>query len=210
MDILVGDDHSVVRKGLIMIIKGAYPLAHIEEASDGADLIKKLDDKPWSVIISDISMPGRSGLEVVKHVKEHYKHIPILILSVHSPEHYAVRALKAGAWGYITKESAPEELVSAIELALAGKKYVPPTVAELLIDYKTDEEFQHPHRLLSDREFAVFELLAAGKKVSDIADDLSLSINTISTYRARILEKMHITSNADMTKYAIEHNFKFD
>ena len=208
MNILIGDDHSVVRKGLKMILTEAYPHAFIEEAIDGADIIKKIDDRVWSVIISDISMPGRSGLDIVKFVKDNYPKIPVLILSVHSPEHYAVRTFKAGASGYLTKETAPEELVKAIEQILNGKKYVTPEIAELLIQYHVDEDMDQPHKTLSDREMEVFQLLAKGKKLSDIADDLSLSVNTISTYRTRILEKMHITSNADITRYAIEHGFE--
>jgi DNA-binding NarL/FixJ family response regulator len=208
MNILIGDDHSVVRKGIIMILSGAYPNSYIEEAVDGADLIKKINNKPWSVIITDLSMPGRSGMEIVKFVKDHYPKIPVLILSVHAPEHYAVRAFKAGASGYLTKESAPEELVKAIEQVLTGRKYVTPDVAELLIQYHVDEDTEEPHKMLSDREMEVFELIAKGKKITDIAEDLSLSVNTISTYRTRILEKMHMTSNAEITKYAILHGFE--
>jgi len=208
MNILIGDDHSVVRKGLKMILSEAYPHAFIEEAIDGADIIKKIEDKVWSVIISDISMPGRSGLDIIKYVKENHPKIPVLILSVHSPEHYAVRTFKAGASGYLTKETAPEELVKAIEQILNGKKYVTPEIAELLIQYHVDEDMDQPHKTLSDREMEVFQLLAKGKKLSDIADELSLSVNTISTYRTRILEKMHISSNADITRYAIEHGFE--
>lgn len=207
MNILIGDDHSVVRKGIIMILSSAYPHSYIEEAVDGADLIKKINNKPWSVIITDLSMPGRSGMEIVKFVKDHYPKIPVLILSVHAPEHYAVRAFKAGASGYLTKESAPEELVKAIEQVLTGRKYVTPDVAELLIQYHVDENTEEPHKMLSDREMEVFELIAKGKKITDIAEDLSLSVNTISTYRTRILEKMHMTSNAEITKYAILHGF---
>ena len=208
MNILIGDDHSVVRKGLKMILTEAYPHAFIEEAIDGADIIKKIEDKAWSVIVSDISMPGRSGLDIVKYVKDNYPKIPVLILSVHSPEHYAVRAFKAGASGYLTKETAPEELVKAIEQILTGKKYVTSEIAELLIQYHVNEDMEQPHKILSDREMEVFQLLAKGKKLSDIAEELSLSVNTISTYRTRILEKMHITSNADITRYAIEHGFE--
>jgi len=207
MNILIGDDHGVVRKGLRTILSDAYPLAYIEEAIDGADLLKKLDLKKWSVIVSDLSMPGRSGLEIVKVVKEHYAKIPVIILSVHSPEHYAVRAFKAGAAAYLTKESAPEELVKAIEQVLGGHKYVTPEVADLLIQYNVNDNVEELHKKLSDREMEVFEMLAKGKKITDIGEELSLSVNTISTYRARIMEKMHMTSNADITKYAIEHGF---
>ena len=208
MNILIGDDHGVVRKGLRMILTEAYPHAFIQEAVDGADLIKKIDEKKWSVIISDITMPGRSGLEIVKFVNEYYPKIPILILSVHAPEHYAVRTFKAGASGYLTKESAPEELVKAIEQVLVGKKYVTPDIAELLIQYHVDENIEEPHKMLSDREMEVFVLIARGKKITDIAEELSLSVNTISTYRTRILEKMHMSSNAEIAKYVIRHGFE--
>ena len=208
MNILIGDDHSVVRKGLRMILSEAYPHSFIEEAVDGADIIKKINDKPWSVIISDISMPGRSGLDIVKFVNEHYPKIPILILSVHAPEHYAVRTFKAGASGYLTKESAPEELVKAIEQVLSGRKYITPEIAELLVQYHVDDNTEEPHKMLSDREMEVFELIAKGKKITDIAEELSLSVNTISTYRTRILEKMHMTSNAEIAKYAMRHGFE--
>jgi len=208
MNILIGDDHSVVRKGIRMILADAYPHSYIEEAIDGADLIKKINSKPWTVIITDLSMPGRSGMEIVKFVKEHYPKIPVLILSIHAPEHYAVRAFKAGAAGYLTKETAPEELVKAIEQVLNGRKYVTPDIAELLIQYHVDENTEEPHKMLSDREMEVFELIAKGKKITDIAEDLSLSVNTISTYRTRILEKMHLSSNAEITKYALLHGFE--
>ncbi len=207
MNILIGDDHGVVRKGLRIILSEAYPHAFIEEAVDGADLIKKIDNKKWSVIISDISMPGRSGLEIVKFVNEHYPKIPVLIMSMHAPEQYAVRTFKAGASGYLTKESAPEELVKAIEQVLIGKKYVTPDIAELLIQYHVNDDTEEPHKMLSDREMEVFVLIAKGKKITDIADELSLSVNTISTYRTRILEKMHMSSNAEIAKYAIRHGF---
>ncbi len=208
MNILIGDDHSVVRKGIIMILSAAYPNSYIEEASDGAEIIKKINNKPWSVIITDLSMPGRSGLEVVKFVKEHFPKIPVLILSMHPPEHYALRAFKAGASGYITKESAPEELVRAIELVLDGRKYVTPEIAELLINFHEKENVNEPHKTLSDREMEVFSQIAKGKKITDIAESLSLSVNTVSTYRTRILEKMHMSSNADITKYTIMHGLE--
>ncbi len=207
MNILIGDDHSVVRRGIIMILSESYPHAIIEEANDGAELIKKLGEKPWSVIISDISMPGRSGLDIIKVVKEHYPQIPILILSMHAPEHYAIRAYKAGASGYLTKETATEELVKAVETVLAGRKYITKEVADMLLEYQLDHNTEEPHKSLSDREMEVFELLAKGRKLSEIAEELSLSVNTISTYRGRILEKLHLTSNAEIAKYALQHGF---
>ncbi len=206
MKILIGDDHSVVRRGLKMIILEEYPNALIQEASDGADVLKMLDDQPWDIIISDISMPGRSGVEIIKLIKELAPKIPILILSVHAAEHYAVRTLKVGASGYLTKESAPEELVKAIKQIISGRRYITPDIADLLVDQQGGlQDDDSPHKQLSNREFEVMKMIAVGKKVSDIADKLSLSINTISTYRTRILEKMNMASNAELTKYAMNN-----
>jgi two-component system, NarL family, invasion response regulator UvrY len=205
MNILIGDDHSVVRRGLKTIVEESFPNAKIVEAVDGFDLVKKLDSEKWSIIISDISMPGRTGLDIVKIIKDQYPKIPVLIMSVHSPEHYAVRMLKAGASGYLTKESAPDELVKAINQLLSGRKYITPEVADLLIEFQGDDLSDQPHKNLSDREFEVFQLIAKGRKITEIAEELFLSINTISTYRTRILEKMHMGSNAEITKYAINN-----
>ncbi|MDE3234916.1 MAG: response regulator transcription factor [Bacteroidota bacterium] len=205
MNILIGDDHSVVRKGLRLILADAFPDAFIEEASDGNQIIEKLFLKDWNIIISDISMPGKSGIEITKKAKELLPKVPVLILSVHAPEQYAVRLLKAGAAGYLTKESAPEELVNAVNQILGGRKYITPEIADLLIDYKGDATETKKHEILSDREFEVLKLIASGKTVSEIAEILSLSINTISTYRARILEKMSMNTNAELTKYAVTY-----
>jgi DNA-binding NarL/FixJ family response regulator len=150
-------------------------------------------------------MPGRSGVEIIKEVKEFAPKTPILVLSVHAAEEYAVRAIKAGASGYLTKDSAPDELVKAVEYILRGKRYITPEIAELLADSYGDNFEKAPHEILSDREFEVMKLIAAGKSISDMAEMLSLSVNTISTYRARILEKMHMHSNTELIKYAIEH-----
>ena len=204
MKILIGDDHSVVRRGLKMIILEEFPNALIQEAIDGADVLKMLDDQPWDIIISDISMPGRSGVEIIKLIKELAPKIPILVLSVHAAEHYAVRTLKVGASGYLTKGSAPEELVKAIKQIVSGRRYITPDIADLLVDQQGGlQDDNSLHKQLSNREFEVMKMIAEGKKVSDIADKLSLSINTISTYRARILEKMGMVSNAELIKYVM-------
>jgi DNA-binding NarL/FixJ family response regulator len=204
MKILIADDHSVVRRGLAMIIKDAYPFVDITEVADGTDLLKLADKENWNIIISDISMPGRSGIEMIKEIKDIVPKIPILILSVHAAEQYAVRTIKAGASGYLNKESAPEELTKAIEQILGGRKYITPEVAEMLADsLHTDTE--QPHNQLSDREFEVLKQIASGKTVTEIADILFLSPNTISTYRSRILEKMNMHTNAELTHYAISN-----
>lgn len=202
MKILIGDDHSVVRRGLKMIILDHYPDAYIQEATDGAEVLKMLDKEPWDIIISDITMSGRNGVEIVKIIKELAPKIPVLMLSMHAADQYAVRTLKAGASGYLTKESAADELIIAIKQLMNGRKYITPHVIDLLVDEQIDNDNQ-PHKKLSNREFEVMKMIAAGKKVSEIAETLSLSINTISTYRTRILEKMNVTSNAELTKYAI-------
>jgi DNA-binding NarL/FixJ family response regulator len=206
MKILIADDHSVVRKGLILILAEAYPHAKIEEVGDAVDLLKKVSKEVWTVIITDITMPGRSGIEIIKEIKDLQPKTPVLVLSVHAAEEYAVRAIKAGAAGYLTKESAPEELVKALESLLRGKRYLTSEIAELLADSYGDNFDKAPHENLSNREFEVMKLLAAGKSISEMAETLSLSVNTISTYRARILEKMHMHTNTDIIKYAIQHN----
>lgn len=206
MKIIIADDHSVVRKGLVMILKDAYPLAKITDVADANELLKKIAKEEWTVIISDISMPGRSGADVIKDIKAIAPKTPLLILSAHAPQQYAVRTIKSGASGYLTKESATEELVKAIEYVRGGRKYITPEVAELLADTYEDEMDKRPHESLSDREFAVFNLLSKGSSLSEVSNLLNISVNTVSTYRSRILEKMHMHNNADLIKYAITHN----
>lgn len=205
MKILIADDHSVVRKGLRLILAEAYPNAVIQEVGDAVDLLKKASKETWTVIISDISMPGRSGVETIKELKDLVPKTPVLILSVHAAEEYAVRTIKAGASGYLTKDSAPDELVKAVETVVGGRRYITADIAELLADSYNENLDKDIHQHLSDREFEVFKLLSAGKSISDMANTLSLSVNTISTYRARILEKMHMHNNTELIKYAIEH-----
>jgi two-component system invasion response regulator UvrY len=203
--ILIADDHSVVRRGLKQILLEEFPSAEIGEVLDAESLIKKVMTSDWDVIISDISMPGRGGLDALQHIKQAYPKLPVLILSVHPEDHYAIRVLKAGASGYLNKDMAPEELVNAVRRVMLGKKYISPTVAEKLatsLDHDTD---RLPHETLSDREFEVLKLIAAGKSVSEIAEMLSLSVTTVSTYRARILEKLQFKTNADLTLYAISN-----
>jgi len=206
MKILIADDHSVVRKGLRMILAETYPLAQITEVPDAFELLNKAGKEEWTVIISDISMPGRSGADIVKEIKELAPKTPLLILSGHAPQQYAVKTIKSGASGYLTKESAPEELVKAIEHVLGGKKYITAEIAELLAYAYGDDTDKLPHQYLSDRELEVFKLISAGNSTSEAANILSLSVNTISTYRTRILEKMHLHSNADLIKYALQHH----
>lgn len=183
----------------------SLPFAEIHDVADSAELFKKAIKENWDIIISDISMPGYSGIEILKQIKTHVPNTPVLMLSMHAPEQYAVRAIKAGASGYLTKESAPYELVTAVQQILSGRKYITNKVAEVLavsLDLDTDKL---PHELLSDREFEVLKMIVAGRSISEIGEILSLNVNTISTYRSRILDKMGLKNNADLVKYAIEH-----
>lgn len=205
MKVLIADDHAIVRKGLKQIIHEEYPQALIEEASNAEELIHKTMLDSWDVIITDLSMPGRSGLDALRQIRESFPKLPVLVLSMHPEDQYAIRVLKAGASGYINKDSAQEELIVAMNKVLNGKKYISSRVAEQMAEAIDDNSNKALHETLSDREFDVLKMLASGKAVSEIADMLSLSSTTISTYRARILEKMKMKSNADITRYALEN-----
>lgn len=203
--ILIADDHSVVRKGLKQILLDEFSSALIEEVADAEALIKKVISSQWDVVISDLSMPGRSGLDALQQIKSSHPNLPVLILSIHPEEQYALRALKSGASGYLTKDAAPDELVKAVQKILLGKKYISQSIAEKLANTFSADAGINPHESLSDREFDVMKQLANGKSVSEIADMLSLSVTTISTYRARLMTKMNLKSNSDLTRYAIEN-----
>jgi two-component system, NarL family, invasion response regulator UvrY len=202
---LIADDHSVVRKGLRQILFEAFPSAVIEEVTNAEDLLKRAIKEEWDVVISDISMPGRSGLDILQQVRLDRPKLPFLMLSMHSEDQYAIRVLKAGASGYLNKESASEELVRAVNQLLLGKKYITPSIAEKLAGILDQDTAKKPHECLSDREFEVLKLLAGGRSVSGIAEKIFLSVSTVSTYRARIMVKMDLKNNADLTLYAIEH-----
>ena len=203
--ILIADDHTIVRKGLRQILLDEFPTAEIEEVADAEALIQKVMTAKWDVIVSDLSMPGRSGLDALQQIKISHPNLPVLILSIHPEEQYALRALKSGASGYLSKDTAPDELVKAVQRVLLGKKYIPQGIAEKLAGTFSSDTLLSPHESLSDREFHVMKLLANGKSVSEIADMLSLSVTTLSTYRTRIMTKMNLKSNADLTRYAIEN-----
>lgn len=203
--VLIADDHTVVRRGLKQILLEGFPTAAIEEVPDAEELIKRVMQSEWDVIISDLSMPGRSGLDALQQIKQLNPKLPVLILSIHPEEHYALRVLKAGASGYLSKDSAPDELVTAVNKVLLGKKYITDSIAEKLASVLDKDSNKAPHEVLSDREFSVLKLLAAGKSVSEIAESLFLSVTTVSTYRSRIMSKMNMKNNADLTLYAVEH-----
>lgn len=204
--ILIADDHIVVRKGLRQILAEEFTDAHIEDVADAEELITKVIKEKWDVIISDLTMPGKSGLDALLYIKQNYPALPVLILSIHPEEQYAIRVLKAGASGYLSKDTAPDELVNAVKRVMQGKKYITLSIAEKIADSLDHGSDKKLHEYLSDREFNVFKMLAAGKAVGEIAESLSLSVTTVSTYRARILGKMNMKSNANLTLYAIENN----
>ena len=204
LKILIADDHAVVRKGLKQILLEEYPSAQIGEVADAESLISEIVANQWSVVICDMNMPGRSGLDALSQIKQIAPHVPVLIMSMYPEEQYALRVLKAGASGYLGKESIHDHIISAIQTVQLGKKFITPSVAEKLADAVRDDAGQDPHELLSDREFDVFKLLAGGKSVSEIAAQLSLSTTTVSTYRTRIMGKMNIKTNAELTRYALE------
>lgn len=203
--ILIADDHAILRKGLRRILTEMDKEYDIDEASNGYEVIEKIRERDYDLILLDISMPGLSGLDALKQIKAENPKLPVLILTMHPEEQYALRALKAGASGYLTKESVPDELMSAIRKILRGGKYISNSLAERLafaIDEKTEKQ---PHELLSDREYQVFCLIASGKGLTEIAEEMSLSVKTVSTYRSRILEKMKMKSNAELIHYAIKN-----
>ena len=205
MRILIADDHAIVRRGLSEILLEEYPSAFVEEVGNADTLLNRALADNWDIVISDLMMPGRSVLEVLQQIKQHAAQLPVLILSIFPEEQYATRVLKAGASGYINKDAAPTELVKAVQRILQGRKYITPNIAEMLASDLTLSTDKAPHELLSDREFHVMKLLAEGKTISDIAEMLSLSPTTISTYRARIMEKMKMRANAELARYALEN-----
>lgn len=207
MKILIADDHAVVRRGIQQILTDSYHDVETGEAANAEEALELIRKERWDIVIIDISMPGRSGLDALKEIKKTNPTLPVLMLSIHPEEQFATRALKAGASGYLTKESAPDELVLAINKALSGGKYVSTKLAEQLAeDLKIGSDDIPLHKKLSDREYEVLLLIASGKSISDIAEQFSLSVKTISTYRSRILEKTNMKSNADIVRYAITHD----
>jgi two-component system, NarL family, invasion response regulator UvrY len=205
MKILITDDHAVVRQGLKQILLEEFTRAEFGEATNAQEAIDRVWKENWDVVVLDITMPGRSGLEVLKEIKKSRPKLPVLVLSMHPEDQFAVRILKIGASGYMTKESAPNELVGAVRKVIAGGRYVSPSLAEKMASYLAVDVQTPPHERLSDREFLVLRLIASGKTPTAIAKELGLSVKTISTYRMRILEKMSMLNNAQLTHYAIQN-----
>ena len=206
INILIADDHELIREGLQKILKKEMDMEVMGEARNAREVFDQVKNRKLSIVLLDISMPGLSGLDVLTELKQSYPKLPVLILSMHPEDRFAVRALKAGAAGYVTKDSAVTELVQAIRKVVTGGRYVSVRLAEKLVE-ELDQGTEKPvHEMLSDREFQVMRMVAAGKKMSEIAEELSLSVSTVSTYRQRILEKMNMGSNVDLIRYAIENH----
>ena len=204
MKILIGDDHAVFRRGLKETLSEAFPRIVFGEARTAQETFELAQRQNWDVIILDISMPGRSGLDILEDLKRSRPRIPILLLTMHPEQQFARRALKAGAAGYLTKDSVPDELKEAIKRIVAGGRYVSATLAETLaVDLRRGADLPL-HELLSDREFQVLRMIASGKTVKEVADELSLSVKTVSTYRSRILEKTGMKTNAELIRYALQ------
>ncbi|HEY0031048.1 MAG TPA: response regulator transcription factor [Bacteroidia bacterium] len=206
MDILIVDDHELVRLGLSGIVAEEFSSAKVQQATGGIEGEKLARSKKWDLIIMDMSMPDKTGLDVLKQLRSESIKIPVLILSIHPENQYALRVLKAGGNGYITKDCPRTEFVNAVKIILGGKKYISASVAEKLASRFDDDIDKEQHELISDRELQVLKLIASGKTVSEIAEELSLSVPTVSTYRSRLLEKMEMKNNAELALYAINNH----
>ena len=206
LKILLADDHEILRQGLTKIIHDAFTQVQCGEAVNAAEAIKLAASDTWDIIIMDINMPGRNGLDALKELKNNGIKTPILVLSLYPEDQFALRSIKAGASGYLTKDSAPELLVKAIKTILNGKQFLTETMAQILVSDVRNEEAVNSHSVLSNREFHVLQLIGKGLSVTEIGEELSLSVKTISTYRTRILLKMRMKSNADMIHYALKND----
>jgi two-component system, NarL family, invasion response regulator UvrY len=203
--ILIADDHGVVRQGIQQIVSERMNMVVAAEAASGEEALDLVRANDFDVAIIDIAMPGRGGLDILRDLKAARPDMKVIVLSMYTEEQYAVRSLRDGASAYLAKTSAPDELVLAIETVAAGRRYITPSIADRLAGYIEDSTTRPAHELLSDREMQVLVLIGSGRTVSDIAEELTLSVKTVSTYRSRVLEKMALTSNADLIRYAIHH-----
>ena len=203
--IMLVDDHPIVRRGLSDILAQAFPHAAIQEVGVGSEAIALSRSHPWDIVILDLTLPDGSGLDVLKRIREAQARLPVLILSMHMPDQFARRAVAAGASGYLTKDTADEELVAAVTRLLRGGKYFGPQVLEQVVMGMHPDRDDRPHERLSDREYQVLRMIGSGKTVSEIATELVLSVKTVSTYRARVLEKMDMRTNAELTHYLVRH-----
>lgn len=205
-NVLIADDHALIRNGLKQLLSGEPLVENIGEAASGGEAIGKLQADRWDLMVLDIQMPDRSGIDILRHVRATHPETRVLVLSGFPERQYAVNVLRAGACGYVNKEMAPEELLTAVRAVLQGRRYVTPALAELLVNELDQDHDKPPHASLSEREFQVFCKLASGRTATEIANELCISVKTVSTYRTRVLEKMGFTSNADMTAYALRNS----
>ncbi len=203
--VLIADDHAIVRQGLRQILSDTPDLTVAGEAENGVQAVNMVRAGEWDVVLMDVSMPDRNGIDALKLIKKEFPRLPVLILSMYPEEQYAIRALKAGAAGYLTKQSAPELLVTAIRQVASGKKYVSPSLAEELANAIGEDSERPAHEKLSDREYQTLCMIASGKTPTEIAEALNLSVKTVSVYRARLLEKMNLRNNAELTHYGLKH-----
>ncbi len=204
-NVLIADDHAMVRAGIRRFLEQDHSIRQIGEASTGRDTLEMLRGGGWQLVILDINMPDKSGADILRSIQASYPDVRVLVVSGYPERQYAINMFKAGAMGFLPKESAPEEILKAVGTVLDGRRYVSAALAELLVDQLDQEADQPPHACLSEREFQIFCKIAAGRSVSEIARELSLSVKTVSTYRARVLEKMHFSTNADLTSYALRN-----
>jgi DNA-binding NarL/FixJ family response regulator len=205
MRFLITDDHPIVRQGLKQLLKETFESIVIDEAANGSEAIDKIKNEKYEIVLLDIAMPGMNGLEALKEIQKINKTLPVLIISIYPEDQYALRCLKAGASGYLTKDTASDELTLAVERILSGKKYVSPTLADKLARHLNEGTPKLPHELLSDREDQVMRYIASGKTAAEIAAELNLSVKTINTYRNRILKKMQIKNSAELIRYAVQN-----
>lgn len=205
MQFLIADDHNLIQQALATWLRDSFPAAGIKITQSGSSAEALVRTEQPSAIILDISLPDKSGLDVLKQLRSEDINIPVLILSNHSEDQYALRAFKAGANGYLMKNCTQEEFVNALKIVLIGRKYISHNIAEKMVALMNSNDAQELHEIISDRELQVLQLLASGKSVSEIANDLSLGVATVSTYRARLLEKMKMKNNAELTRYAIDN-----
>jgi two-component system, NarL family, invasion response regulator UvrY len=203
--ILIADDHFAIRVGIKHLLKSDISEVSFGEATSATDIFKEMQNATWDLLILDINLPGRNGFDILKQLRDERSQVPVLVFSMHREEMVALRALKAGAAGYLSKDAADTELPKAVHQVLSGRKYISLPVAELMASQLQNPDALLPHELLSDREYQTLLLIASGKTVSQVAEELSLGVSTISTYRVRILEKMAMKNNAELTHYVIEH-----
>ncbi len=203
--VIVADDHPILRAGMVSVLNASSDLRVVAEAGNGAEVLRAIRDVAFDVLLLDVSMPGKSGLDLMRQIRKDSPRLPILIVSSFPEDQYALRSIKAGASGYITKMSAPSDLVTAVRTVSNGRKFITPALAEMLADHVERPDSATPHESLSDREFQTLKMIAAGHSLTEIAEVLCISVKTVSVYRSRLLEKMRMKSNVELTRYVVEH-----